>query len=48
MIRALSLCIMFPASPALGDVPTRLEVAFVGWAADNGVSEGGRNGHQSA
>lgn len=45
MMRALGLSIMIAASPALGDnhtpgdVPARLETAFLEWAADNGVTD---------
>lgn len=39
MIRAFIFSVLLTASPALGDVPARLETAFLGWAAENGVSE---------
>jgi CubicO group peptidase (beta-lactamase class C family) len=39
MIRALALSFALATSPALGDVPARLETAFRGWVAENGVSE---------
>jgi len=39
LIRAFIFSVLLTASPALGDVPARLETAFLGWAAENDVSE---------
>jgi CubicO group peptidase (beta-lactamase class C family) len=39
LIRAFIFSVLLTTSPALGDVPARLETAFRGWVAENGVSE---------
>lgn len=39
MIRAIGLCTMLGASPVFGDVPARIEAAFLDWAENNGVTK---------